>query len=129
VLGEWVKLLGFPGMYVKGLRRIKVAWDSDVQTRKGRGLGDNLGFVRALGRIQGLKRCDDYLGSGYFVERWKGYLEDKMRVEVQARCGYLKELREVRGLSEEEVLKENGKREMNDKEIEAFERFQEGTEG
>lgn len=50
-----------------------------------RGLGDNLGFVHALAKIQGLQTL--WL-RGFYSKSWPAYLSDKMRVRVEGRKGF-----------------------------------------
>jgi hypothetical protein len=56
------------------------------QLRRGareRGLGDNLDFVHALGKIRGLEKL---VISGYYAKNWAAYLEERMGVQVRAIC-------------------------------------------
>lgn len=48
---------------------------------EGRGLGENLDFVRALGRIQSLEQLSI---DGYYAKPWPSYLGGEMGVPVKA---------------------------------------------
>ena len=130
-IGPWLKLLTNLAGKGKGLRFIKLGWDIKhdfpwelVQGAKERGLGDNLQFVRALGQIQGLETL---VIEGYYAKRWPAYLEKKMEVKVQARCGHYLELRNG-DLNEEQLEDEQFKRQLNEEELKSFTEYQQGTE-
>ncbi|KAN0086434.1 hypothetical protein V8E54_000122 [Elaphomyces granulatus] len=136
-LSPWLGLLYLLAEEASGLRCIRLCWDSNLGGRHRddpeywwggawdwkRGLGDNLLFVRALGKIQGL---EELVIEGYYAKNWPSYLEERMGVQVQAICGW------EAGLwycTEEGILEENEyAREHNEMQLELFTEYQQGTE-
>jgi hypothetical protein len=90
-------------------------------------VADNLDFVRALGMIRGLKKL---VISGYYAKNWPAYLEERMGVRVRAICGHCREERELKegDLNDEELKIEKLIRETNEKELQTFMEYQQGTE-
>lgn len=85
----WVKLFDHLAQNVPSLRKIVIVFIanrtfSTPLTMGERGLGDNVEFVRAFTKIQGLTALE--IG-GYYAQRWPAYLEKKMGVPVHARIG------------------------------------------
>jgi len=133
-LFPWLQLLYILAEEASGLRCIELGWGADSefpqQLRRGareRGLGDNLEFVRALGKIQTLEKL---VISGFYAKKWPAYLEERMGVRVRAICGYRREERklEERDLNDEELKFEKLIREMNEKELQTFMEYQQETE-
>ena len=92
-LSPWVGLLYLLSEGAHGLRSIGICWGANPynavgvpqQTWElGRGLGDNLLFVNALGRIRGL---EELVIGGFYAKNWLAYLEDRMGARVQAGFG------------------------------------------
>jgi hypothetical protein len=92
-------------------------------------LGDNLLFVRALGKIQGL---EELVIEGYYAKNWLSYLEERMGVRVQAICGwyYTKEgiLKAERSLEGMFTTNCNYARKHNERQLKLFTEYQQGTE-
>ena len=91
-----------------------------------RGLGDNLHFVRALGKIRGLEKL---VIEGFYAKHWPAYLEETIGVQVQAISGrFLPEpiLREG-DLAREELIYVMYIHDMNE-ELQIFRKYQQGTE-
>lgn len=86
-------------------------------------MGDNLDFVRALRKIQGLEKL---VIKGYYAENWPAYLDERMGVRVRAICGHCREGRELRegDLKDEELEDEKFRHEMNEKELQIFREYQ-----
>lgn len=109
-LWQWLRLLHILSEKTTGLRSIKLVWDAirDYPSNsihiggEKRGLGDNVLFVRALARIQGLEKLE--IG-GYYAKHWPQYLEDNMNVQVRAGIGYPRPLNRARPENEETVRK------------------------
>lgn len=85
-LSSWLQLLHILAENSSGLRRIDLGWGAVLQEgfQSERGLGDNLDFVRALGKIQGLEKL---VIRGYYAKNWPAYLNAKMGGRVEAICG------------------------------------------
>ncbi|KAN0086600.1 hypothetical protein V8E54_000288 [Elaphomyces granulatus] len=96
-LSSWVGLLYLLAEEASPLRCIRVYWDANLWNGFGSpryserqawgsvgGLGDNLLFVRALGKIQGL---EELVIEGFYAKNWPAYLEERMSARVQVRCG------------------------------------------
>jgi len=133
-LSPWLQLLYILAEEASGLRCIKIGWGAysefPEQLRQGareRGLGDNLDFVRALGKIRGLEKL---VISGYYAKNWPAYLEERMGVRVRAMCGHYREERDLKegDLNDEELEIEKLRRETNKKELQTFMEYQQGTE-
>jgi hypothetical protein len=67
---------------------------------------------------------------GYYAKNWPAYLEERTGVQVRAICGHYREERELKegGLNEEELSVEKLIRETNEKELQEFKEYQQGTE-
>lgn len=95
-LNAWLQLLRILADSAKGLRSLVIGWGADIHLgraypergSRGRGLGDNLDFVRALSKIQGL---EELIIEGFYAMRWPAFLEEKMNVAVQEHRGYASE--------------------------------------
>ncbi|TVY33768.1 hypothetical protein LOCC1_G008579 [Lachnellula occidentalis] len=131
----WVQLLNVLAEEASGLRCIKLGWGSFSASGSGPPkegcLGDNLDFVRALGKIQGL---DTLVISGFCAKNWPAYLEERMGVRVQTVCSYCHKSHDFeRGdLNDEEFKSEKRRleklnREMNEDELQQFIDYQKGT--
>lgn len=123
----WVLLLGILSEDAIGLRSIKLGWGADCefswQLKKGakeRGFGDNLPFVRALARIQGLEKLHI---EGYYAKHWPSYLMDKTGAQVQAVCGHPLELS-----ADDDAATEIWLCDLNEKNLHSFTEYQKGTE-
>ncbi|TVY13898.1 hypothetical protein LARI1_G006212 [Lachnellula arida] len=96
-LSPWLQLLRILAEEAGGMRCIELGWGAKCefpwQGATERGLGDNLDFVRALGRIKGLEKL---VISGYYAKNWPAYLEERMHVRVQATCGHCREESELK---------------------------------
>jgi hypothetical protein len=92
-----------------------------------KGFGDNPGFVCALGKIHGPEKL---VMKGYYAKNWPAYLDERMGVRVRAICGHCREGLELRGgdLNDEELENEKFIREMNEKELQTFREYRQGTE-
>jgi hypothetical protein len=119
-----------------GLRYVRLGWGSTIDTNNlypfergaiERGLGDNLDFVRALGKIQGLK---ELVIEGEYAKNWPIYLEKRMSVRVKAICGREFEENElVKGDPTKEQLKhQKFIRALNERSLNRFTVYQQGTE-
>ena len=117
-----------------GLRSIELTLDANYEfrwyLRRGameRGLGDNLDFVRVLGKIQGLEKL---VIKGCYAKNWPVCLERKTGVRVRAICGHCLEEREEReeDLNKEELENEKFTRELNEEQLLKFREYQQGTE-
>ena len=87
-LAPWLELLSLLAKEATGLRYIEITWVSFCESpssllrgAKERGLGDNLDFVRALGKIKGL---DNLSFRGCYAKNWPAYLERRMTIRVRA---------------------------------------------
>lgn len=87
-LSPWLQLLYILAEEASGLRYLELGWGADCEFlwqlgpgARERGLGDNLDFVRALGKIQGLEKL---VINGYYAKNWPAYLEERMGVQVRA---------------------------------------------
>jgi hypothetical protein len=132
-LSSWVQLLCTLAEAASGLRYIKLGWGAESEFpwrfRRGareRGLGDDLDFVRALGKIQGLEKL---VISGYYAKHWPAYLERTgMRVRaIHGHCLEESELKEE-DMDDEELENETFIREINERELQSFMKYQQGTE-
>ena len=130
-LAPWLQLLYILAEEASGLRSIELGWGAYCDFHwhlergaKERGLGDSLDFVRALRKIQGLEKL---VIEGYYAKNWPVYLEGIIGVRVLAICGHYREERELgeRELNDEELEDEKFIRE---KELQTFEKYQQGTE-
>ncbi|KAF2715247.1 hypothetical protein K504DRAFT_457417 [Pleomassaria siparia CBS 279.74] len=122
-LYPWLQVIYTLAVEASGLRCIELGWGADIEGTWERGLGDNVDFVRALGRIQGLEKL---VIEGYYAKNWPAYLEEKMGVRVRAICGHCREKRESRkgDLNDEESEHEKFIREMNERELQTFRKYQ-----
>ena len=132
-ISSWIQLLYILAEKASGLRCIELAWGANCdypwQLQRGereRGLGDNLDFVRALGKIQGLEKL---VISGYYAKNWPAYLE-RIGMRVRAICGHCLEEAELKegDLNDEELENEKFIREINEKGLQKFMEYQQGTE-
>lgn len=83
-LSPWLQFLDILAEEAIGLRCIEHAWGADLDAMWRGGLGDNLDFVRALGKIQTLEKL---VIKGYYAKNWPAYLDENMGAQVQAICG------------------------------------------
>ncbi len=128
-LASSLRAFGILAQDATGLRSIELRWEADCvygRGREERGLGDNLDFVRMLGKIQGLEKLDI---SGYYAMHWPAYLERKTSVLVSVRERYpsgnfLKE----GDLTVEDLKDQEFVRKFNHQELERLEEYQQGTE-
>ncbi|KAF2241529.1 hypothetical protein BU26DRAFT_172565 [Trematosphaeria pertusa] len=126
-LSPWLQLLDILAEEASGLRCLQLGWGAYVGKIGGRGLGDNLDFVRALGKIQGLEKL---VIEGFYAKNWPAYLEERMGVRVRAICGRSREKREFRArdLNDAELEVEKSIRKMDNRELREFREYQQGTE-
>jgi hypothetical protein len=132
-LSPWLQLLYVLAEEASGLRCIELGWGAECEFpwhlergAKERGLGDNLDFVRALGKIQGLEKLVIFR---YYAKNWPAYLDERMGVRVRAICGHCLEERERKGdFNDEELEEETFIREITEKELQTFREYQQGTE-
>jgi len=126
-LSPWLQLLYILADEASGLRCIELGWGVNSDIPGARGLGDNLDFVRALGKIRGLEKLAI---KGYYAKRWPAYLEERMGVRVQAIPGHYREDLELKDgdLNNEELKFEKVMLEMNKKELQMFKEYQQETE-
>ena len=92
-LSPWVGLLYLLAEGARGIRSIGICWGANPYNAAGvpqqtwelgRGLGDNLLFVNALGRIRGL---EELVIGGFYAKNWLAYLKERMSARVQAGFG------------------------------------------
>lgn len=90
-------------------------------------MGDSLDFVRAPGKIQGLEKL---VIEGYYAKNWPVYLEGRIGVRVRAIRGHCREERELgeKELNDEESEDKKFIREINEKKLQTFKKYQQGTE-
>lgn len=134
-LSPCLQLLHILAEEASGLRYITIGWGAYESPpwqlgsgTGGRGLGDNVDFVRALGKIQGL---EELVLAGWYAKNWPAYLEERMGVRVRATWGYYpKKLQLKEGdLNDEELRMENlWIRESDEAELQTFREYQQGTE-
>jgi hypothetical protein len=128
-LSPWLQLLHVLAEEASGLRYVKLGWGADREGIWERGLGDDLDFLRALGKIQQLEKL---FIEWYYAKNWPAYLEVKTGARVQAICGL--PCRQGRERSEGdpddvELEHETFIGELNEKSLQKFSEYQEGTEG
>jgi hypothetical protein len=128
-LTPWLQLLDVLAKEATGLRSIELGWGTNChfpwhleRGAQERGLGDNLDFVRALGKIQGLEKL---VIKGHYAKHWPAYLERTMSVRVRSICG---DFREEGYLNDEDLENKNFIRELNQRELKTFGEYQQGTE-
>lgn len=121
-LSPWLKLLHLLAEEASGLRYIGLAWCADFELSwqlprgaRERGFGDNLDFVRALGKIRGL---ENLVIAGYYAKNWPAYLEERMGVRVRA----------IRGHCREECELKRGDLNAEELKMQRFMEYQRGTE-
>jgi hypothetical protein len=133
-LSPCLQLLYILAEEASGLRYIRIGWGAECEFpwrlgrgARERGLGDNPDFVRALGKIQGLEKL---VIEGYYAKNWPAYLEERMGVQVRAICGHYREEPKLKegDLNDEELRVEKLIRETNEKELQTFREYQQGTE-
>jgi hypothetical protein len=135
-LPPWLQFLHMLAEQASGLRHIELAWGAQTEFKfpwqfepgdPGRGFGDNLDFVRALGKIQGLETL---VIRGFYAKNWPAYLRERTGAQVLAICGDCREEVELR---EGELVGERLEhakfiREHNKRQMEVFTKYQQGTE-
>ncbi|PQE29809.1 hypothetical protein CJF32_00000472 [Rutstroemia sp. NJR-2017a WRK4] len=133
-ISPWLQFLHMLAKEASGLRHMKLGWGADTEFSwqfergdPGRGLGDNLHFVRALGKIQGLEKL---VIKGYYAKKWPAYLRERMGAQVVAMCAHCPEDIELREgeLVGEKLEHVKSIRELYKRQIEAFAKYQQGTE-
>jgi hypothetical protein len=121
-LAPWLQLLTLLAKEAIGLRSIKFGWGANCESswhlEQERGLGDNLDFVRTLGKIQGLEKL---VIEGFYAKNWPGFLERKMAVRVRAIC--VQEYLNSEGSEDEEFIQK-----LNETNLKQFREYQQGTE-
>jgi hypothetical protein len=83
-----------------------------------RGFGNNVYFVRALGKIQGL---EELVVEGYYAKEWPAYLEERIGVRVQVIYGKYCEL------TDNEKLNDFNRKD-NERQPQIVTEYQRGTE-
>ncbi|CZR52175.1 uncharacterized protein PAC_02052 [Phialocephala subalpina] len=130
-LSSWLQLLHILAEEAIKLRYIELGWgEFPWQFHRGameRGLGDNLDFVRALAKIQGLEKL---VITGHYAKNWHSYLSERMGGKVQAICGDCREEPKAREeeLNEEELDDLKWMRKYNENQMKTFGEYQQGTE-
>jgi hypothetical protein len=133
-ISPWLQFLRMLAKQASGLRHMELAWGAETEFPwqfergdPGRGLGDNLHFVRALGKIQGLEKL---VIKGYYAKKWPAYLRERMGAQVVAICAHCREEIELREgeLVGEKLEHVKFMRELYKRQIEAFAKYQQGTE-
>lgn len=121
-LQPWLTILRFLADEGNALRYIELVYFWHRSGPK-RGMGDNVEFVRALARIQGLEKL---VIKGYYAESWPAYLSEKLGVQVRAFRGHasIELMVKTNQVEYEERVREM--REIDEKE---FEEYQEGIKG
>ena|SRR5438045_9153205 len=83
-LSPWLRILYLLAEKANGLHFIELGWDAKCEfpwelehRTEERGLGDNLHFVRALGKIEGLEKL---VIEGYYAKHWPAYFKERMVV-------------------------------------------------
>jgi len=128
-LSPWLRLLHILAEEASGLRSIKLKWCAGFMENPRkferrvleRGLGDQLDFVRALGKIQGLETL---VIDGYYAKNWPAYLEERMGVRVQTIDQWLDEMR-LRGDLEDHIQYIC---DVNEQYLQDLREYQQGTE-
>jgi hypothetical protein len=111
-LNLWVQLLQTLAKDATGLRHVDIGWEVDAgnyvfqdQGAHGRGLGENLDFVRALARIQSI---EELFIDGYYAKSWPAYLERELGARVQAGTAFAgEEDPYIREENEEEEIRQD----------------------
>jgi hypothetical protein len=128
-LSPWLRLLHILVEEASGLRYLKLKWCAGFMENPRkferrvleRGLGDQLDFVRALGKIQGLETL---VIDGYYAKNWPAYLEERMGVRVQTIDQWLDEMR-LRGDLEDRIQYIC---DINEQYLQDLREYQQGTE-
>jgi len=100
-VSPWLNFLSFLASKEHGLRRLDITWDTAIHflwLGYRPGLGDNMQFVRALGKVRGV---DELSIKGYYAIHWPSYLEGEMGMRVKAQCGRDLEIDDAGNLEEE----------------------------
>jgi hypothetical protein len=123
----WLTLLNALSKEAAGLKHIELGWGADCQFpwmlergAKERGLGDNLPFIRALAKIQGLEKIHI---KGHYAKHWPSYLMAKTSAQVQAECGQYHQP----GLDDDPKTIQRIQ-ELNESNLLNFKEYQKGTE-
>jgi hypothetical protein len=121
----WIELLDMLSKRATGLRNIMITWGGSWRSAPKPicGLGCNLEFVHALARIRGLETLEL---SGFYAKPWPAFLEERMNVRVIAKPGNYFDIGKYprdEGSEDEKVA-----REYNEKELQLFRDYQQGTE-
>lgn len=86
---SWSNLFNVIAREAIGLRFARLSFASYGEFRHRdrdvRGWGEDLDFIRAFAKIQGL---NELVLQGYFAKSWPGFLSDKMKISVQTVCGH-----------------------------------------
>jgi hypothetical protein len=124
----WLALLDVLSKKASGLRLVEIGWGSKFEglqlsllnRPKGRGLGDNVHFVRTLASIRGLNRL---ILRGYYAKHWPSYLTKMTGAQVQAEAGHWFEIR-----ADDDPETKKWKHDLNEGFWQNLADFQEGTE-
>jgi hypothetical protein len=123
----WLTLLNDLSKEAAGLEYIELGWGAKCEVpwmlergAKERGLGDNLLFVRALAKIQGLEKIHM---KGYYAKNWPSYLKTETSAHVLAECGHYVE---PGAADDSGTIK--WKQELNESNLRSLMEYQKGTE-
>ncbi|KAK3940982.1 hypothetical protein QBC46DRAFT_432756 [Diplogelasinospora grovesii] len=123
----WLTLLNALSKEAAGLKYIELGWGADCEFpwmlergAKERGWGDNVLFIRALAKIQGLEKIHI---KGYYAKHWPSYLMAKTSAQVQAECGQYHEPG-----PDDDPKTIQWIQELNESNLRSFREYQKGTE-
>ncbi|KAJ5552380.1 hypothetical protein N7494_001758 [Penicillium frequentans] len=123
----WLTLLNALSKEATGLKHIELGWGADSEFpwmlkrgAKERGLGDNVFFIRALAKIQGLENIHI---KGHYAKPWPSYLMAKTGAQVHAECGQYHQQEVDDDAEDIQFIQELNKRNLLN-----FREYQEGTE-
>jgi hypothetical protein len=127
-ISPWLTLLNALSQETVTLKYIRVAWNSNHEfpwkLKRGaveRGLGDDVLFIRALARIQGLEKIHI---RGHYTKHWPSYLMAKISAHVQAECG----LEYYEPGPDDDPRTIQWIQDMNERNLRIFREYQRGTE-
>lgn len=83
-------------------------------------MGDNLLFVRAFAKIQGLEKL---IIKGFYAKHWPSYLKETMNAQVQIDPG-----RHIESRADDTAADVIWKRKLNEENFQSFIEYQGGTE-
>ncbi|KAL4937778.1 hypothetical protein BDV06DRAFT_202233 [Aspergillus oleicola] len=126
-VSPWIILLNALSEKATGLRTIKLGWDAEYEFpwkleigANERGLGDNVHFARSLAQIKYLEKLEI---TGFYAQHWPSFFQKEMGVQVHAECGH-----PIQSQGEHDDEEAEWMRELNEKNLQGFKAYQEGTE-